>query len=224
MRKFLDDCRFWRSGEPILGLTGLNDINSVTTCPLCQAACVGILTMSNQYSHSALNIPVFPSKFHSHSHFAPYKQARAPDSHACLLVAWIPWKHSVISCTPSIHVVHIRCPLSALSFCASGTRRSFLTRTAACHISLVHTKSLSSLVVRRSSVMAFALAVSAIQVSMVDLWLCCVHHSRTLSRASSHFTAFCSSASFSSRSFLLSRHRSFLTLLIVSSESINTLR
>ena len=152
VRKFLDDCRFWRSGEPILGLTGLNDINSVTTCPLCQAACVGILTMSNQYSHSALNIPVFPSKFHSHSHFAPYKQARAPDSHACLLVAWIPWKHSVISCTPSIHVVHIRCPLSALSFCASGTRRSFLTRTAACHISLVHTKSLSSLVVRRSSV------------------------------------------------------------------------
>ena len=66
--------------------------------------------------------------------------------------------------------------------------------------------------------------VSALQVSMVDLWLCCVHHSRTLSRASSHFTAFRSSTSFSSWSFLPSCHRSFLILLIASSESINTLR
>ncbi len=109
----------------------------------------------------------------------------------------------------------MRCPLSAPSFCASGTRRSSRTRMAACHISLVHTKSVSPIVVCRSSVTAFALAFSAVQVSMVDRGLCCAHHSRTLSRASSHITAFFSSDSFSSWGFLLNRHLSFLTLAIV---------
>ena len=118
----------------------------------------------------------------------------------------------------------MRCPLSAPSFCASGTRRSSLTRMAACHISLVHTKSLSTIAICRSSVTAFALAFSAVQVSMVDRWLCCVHHSRTLSRASSHLTAFFSSDSFSSWGFLLNRHLSCLNLAIVSSASTNMLR
>ena len=123
-----------------------------------------------------------------------------------------------------MHVVHMRCPLSAPSFCAIGTRRSSRTRMAACHISLVHTKSVSPIVVCRSSVTAFALAFSAVQISMVDRGLCCAHHSRTLSLASSHITAFFSSDSFSSWGFLLNRHLSFLTLAIVSSSSTNMLR
>ena len=92
-------------------------------------------------------------------------------------------------------------------------------RMAACHISLEHVKLLSPVTSLSNSVTAFALFVAALQASMLDLGLWCTHHSSTLSRASSHLTAFLSSSSNVCWHVLLNCHRSFLTLAIVSSSS-----
>jgi hypothetical protein len=113
----------------------------------------------------------------------------------CLLEAWIPWKHNLISGSFSIQVVQIRWPLSPPSFCVSGISSSSLMRMAACHISLEHVRPLSPVISLKNSVTALALFVAALQASMFDLGLWCTHHSSTLSRASSHLTAFLSSSS-----------------------------
>ena len=88
---------------------------------------------------------------------------------------------------------------------------------------LSHTLVAPLVIVCRSSATAFALAASALHASMFDLGLCCIHHSRTPSLASSHFVAFLSSFFSAFWRFLLSRHFSFLTLAITSSLSVNIL-